>query len=151
MLIKCPECNKEISDKSDVCIHCGFPIKDSKVQNAMCQINNNSYDFSIVLNKIQNKETPGLVIRSIRDICDMSLSDAKKLYDNIIETHTIPKEFNCDNIVKPQNNIPKCPTCGSTNIQKIGTGERVASVAMLGLFSKKINKSYKCLNCKCTW
>ena len=25
-LIKCPECEKEISDKADVCIHCGNPI-----------------------------------------------------------------------------------------------------------------------------
>ena len=48
-------------------------------------------------------------------------------------------------------NVPKCPTCDSTNIQKIGTGERVASVAMLGIFSKKINKSFKCKNCGYTW
>lgn len=27
-LIKCPECEKEISDKSDICIGCGFPIKE---------------------------------------------------------------------------------------------------------------------------
>lgn len=27
-LIKCPECEKEISDKSEKCIGCGFPIKD---------------------------------------------------------------------------------------------------------------------------
>ena len=26
-LIKCPECAKEISDKADVCVNCGFPIK----------------------------------------------------------------------------------------------------------------------------
>lgn len=52
---------------------------------------------------------------------------------------------------KPQPNIPKCPTCNSTNIQKIGTGERVASVAMLGLFSKKINKTFKCKDCGFTW
>lgn len=25
-LINCPECGKEISDKSNVCIHCGYPI-----------------------------------------------------------------------------------------------------------------------------
>lgn len=25
-LIKCPECGKEISDKAEKCIHCGFPI-----------------------------------------------------------------------------------------------------------------------------
>ena len=26
MLIKCPECGKEISDESKQCVHCGFPI-----------------------------------------------------------------------------------------------------------------------------
>lgn len=25
-LINCPECGKEISDKSPACIHCGYPI-----------------------------------------------------------------------------------------------------------------------------
>ena len=26
-MINCPECEKEISDKAESCIHCGFPIK----------------------------------------------------------------------------------------------------------------------------
>lgn len=46
---------------------------------------------------------------------------------------------------------PKCPTCQSTNVQKIEIGERVASVAIFGIFSKKINKSFKCKNCGYTW
>ena len=45
----------------------------------------------------------------------------------------------------------KCPTCSSTNVQKIDGLERMGSVAMWGLFSKKINKSFKCNNCKYTW
>lgn len=27
-LIKCPECGKEISDKAEICVNCGFPIKN---------------------------------------------------------------------------------------------------------------------------
>lgn len=30
-LIKCVDCGKEISDKSEFCIHCGCPIKKKKV------------------------------------------------------------------------------------------------------------------------
>lgn len=30
-LIKCPECGKEISDLSEACIHCGYPLHSSKV------------------------------------------------------------------------------------------------------------------------
>lgn len=48
-------------------------------------------------------------------------------------------------------NKPKCPTCGSTNIKKIGGIERGASIAAFGIFSKKINKTFKCCNCGYTW
>lgn len=48
-------------------------------------------------------------------------------------------------------NKPKCPTCGSTNIKKIGGIERGASIVAFGLFSKKINKTFKCNNCGYTW
>ena len=27
-LIRCPECNKEVSDKANFCIHCGFPLEN---------------------------------------------------------------------------------------------------------------------------
>ena len=29
-LIKCPECGKEISDKANACIHCGYPLNEQK-------------------------------------------------------------------------------------------------------------------------
>ena len=48
-------------------------------------------------------------------------------------------------------NLPKCPACGSLNVKKIGSVERVASVGFFGLFSKKINKSFECKNCGYTW
>lgn len=48
-------------------------------------------------------------------------------------------------------NKPKCPTCGSTNIKKMGEIERGASIAVFGIFSKKINKTFKCCNCGYTW
>ena len=49
------------------------------------------------------------------------------------------------------DNKPKCPTCGSTNVQPIGAGEKIISSALFGLFSTKIRKSYKCNNCKYMW
>ena len=29
-MINCPECEKEISDKAESCIHCGFPLINTK-------------------------------------------------------------------------------------------------------------------------
>ncbi len=50
-----------------------------------------------------------------------------------------------------QQNKPKCPTCGSTNIKSISALNCGVSVAVLGIFSKKINKSFECRNCGYTW
>lgn len=77
--------------------------------------------------------------------------------DNIIEYESRMSQFRIQVQQQEQleqkrsNNIPKCPTCGSTNIRPISGTERAVSVIGLGLFSKKINKTYKCLNCKHTW
>lgn len=49
------------------------------------------------------------------------------------------------------NNVPKCPSCGSSNVSKIGVVNRVVSTTMLGLASSKIGKTHKCNNCGTTW
>lgn len=50
-----------------------------------------------------------------------------------------------------QKDVPKCPTCGSTNIKRITTLDRAVSVGTLGLLSGKIGKNYECLDCKAKW
>lgn len=50
-----------------------------------------------------------------------------------------------------QTNIPKCPTCGSTNVKRITTANRAVSVLTLGILSGKIGKNYECLDCKAKW
>ena len=35
-LIKCPECGKEISNKANTCIHCGYPIHKHLPQVKVC-------------------------------------------------------------------------------------------------------------------
>ena len=54
-------------------------------------------------------------------------------------------------ILEEQSRVPKCPICQSTNIRKMGGVERGASIYAFGLFSKKINKTFKCQNCGYTW
>ncbi len=48
-------------------------------------------------------------------------------------------------------NTLHCPTCGSTNIKKLDVVDRAVSVGFFGIFSNKINKSFKCKDCGCTW
>jgi len=54
-------------------------------------------------------------------------------------------------ILEEQSCSPECPTCHSKNVQSISGVERGVSIIGLGIFSKKINKSYKCKHCGYTW
>jgi hypothetical protein len=54
-------------------------------------------------------------------------------------------------ILEEQAQIPKCPSCGSSNISKIGVVNKVISTALLGLASSKIGKTHKCNNCGTMW
>lgn len=49
------------------------------------------------------------------------------------------------------DNKPHCPQCKSTNIKSISGLNRGASIAIWGIFSKKINKCFECKNCGYTW
>ena len=45
-------------------------------------------------------------------------------------------------------NLPRCPTCSSTNIEKISGANKAASVAVFGILSLgHISKTFKCKNC----
>lgn len=46
---------------------------------------------------------------------------------------------------------PRCPTCTSTDIRKIGTAERGVSAVTLGVLSNKVGKTFQCNHCGYTW
>lgn len=49
------------------------------------------------------------------------------------------------------NNIPKCPTCNSTDITCISATAKVVNTAMFGIFGQKRKRQFKCNNCKYEW
>lgn len=50
-----------------------------------------------------------------------------------------------------EDNKPKCPTCGSTNIEKISLGKKAVGGALFGLFSSNVRKSMHCKSCGYKW
>lgn len=50
-----------------------------------------------------------------------------------------------------EDNKPKCPTCGSTNIEKISLGKKAVGGALFGIFSSDVRKSMHCKNCGYKW
>lgn len=95
------------------------------------------------------------------------ISNSTDFYDAMIELHDkdiieyelkmsqFRAQVNVQNEIKQQSNQqsnqPKCPTCGSTNIHKISTGKRAASILGFGILSSNIGKTYECLDCKYKW
>lgn len=58
---------------------------------------------------------------------------------------------NCGCPISKASNVPKCPTCGSTNVEKISLGSKVVGGAMFGLFSSNVRKTMKCNHCGHKW
>lgn len=46
--------------------------------------------------------------------------------------------------------VPKCPTYGSPDVEKISLSSKVAG-ALFGLFSSNVRKAMHCRNCGYTW
>ena len=70
------------------------------------------------------------------------LLEAKMKYD------TLYKNTGSENKNKY---IPKCPTCGSPNIEKLGMVGKMVSTELFGLASNSIGKTFKCKNCGYNW
>lgn len=63
---------------------------------------------------------------------------------------TIRNQIQQQKQVKTQQkvqNIPHCPTCGSTNIQKISETKRWLSTGLFGLASSDVGKTMVCKKC----
>lgn len=157
MLIECSECKKQISDKANNCPNCGCPIDKMEMGN-YCNINGRAYNLSdiiTILPKVGNKDTdvhPYYIIGMLRDRTPLNPQSANELANIILETKVIPEEFNGDIEIKNESsNIPKCPTCGSTNIEKISLTKKAFGGAMFGLFSSDVRNTMKCKNCGAKW
>ena len=48
-------------------------------------------------------------------------------------------------------NTPHCPTCGSTNIQKISDTKRWLTTGLFGLASSDVGKTMVCKKCGYKW
>lgn len=150
-LIKCPECGKEISDKSKVCIHCGYPLINTE-----CVIKGKVYDLSDAMTILLSGDIL-LGIKEIREKTLLGLSDAKKLADEIRSTRKIPEIFTPEHSYEVDKEISKsadqqsvtCPYCHSTDVKKITVGSKALHTAVFGLLSMGRNsKQWHCNNCK---
>lgn len=175
-LITCPECQSNVSEYAESCPQCGCPINiikqkllshkdtnNSTQSSNVCCIAGITFNLSDAKKQILNDCNYLDGIKTIRNITGLGLKDASNIAETIRNTKTIPTEILKEQLLdfssferfnRPQTkplHVPKCPTCGSLDVGNIGGLERGASILTLGIFSKKINKSFKCNNCGYLW
>lgn len=158
----CPNCNKTklnasqlFDDKDIIDFYKGYlffyKIEDENSNICPCCKNEGLVDsvltedeFVIIQKCTQNRQVLELMI------------ELKK--NNIVDFELKLNQFKLqqeqsENIKEQQreSSIPHCPHCHSTNIKSVSGLNRGVSIAMLGIFSKKINKSFECKDCGYTW
>lgn len=152
-LIICPECGKEVSDKSENCIHCGFPLKNTK-----CNINGIIYDFKdeLPIALLEKMEDYMPAIGKIREKTSMTLTDGCDLVDIIREIKSIPPTFTPKYPLENREELyedskaknVECPYCHSTNTKKITMTSKAVHTALFGVFSVSRNsKNFHCHEC----
>ena len=149
------ECGKQLSQYAEACPSCGFPIRKFIEEHNFTDLIQTDigkeewHDFAhsySELDEIDDKQIELAKQYGHNQFEEKIFNERTKKRDEEILAMRNPRP-----VKTTPTNTPKCPTCGSTNIQRIGAVERGASVLGLGLFSKKINKTFKCNSCMYTW
>lgn len=158
-LINCSECGKEISDKAVACPNCGCPVelmvkieKDPetiKYEFIKKKLEDNNYFRAKTILECQRElQIPPEETQIIVDKLILEHEKADKEREASIKSKRLIYERNEE---QKAQNIPKCPTCGSTDIEKIGMMGKMLSTELFGLASSSIGKTFKCNDCGYKW
>lgn len=124
--------NKEYT----VCPFCGTTLMDASISQE---------DFAILedVSNCNRQFLEAMIKLHDEDIIEyeLKMSQFKAQAD---QTKTVEEQ-------KQNENLPKCPTCQSTNIEKISFGKKAFGGAMFGIFSSDVRKIMHCKNCGYKW
>lgn len=192
MLIKCPECGKEVSDRAPACIHCGCPLDTTKDDATI--INDKSINLAPILqywsvgNKPQAvallREQAGITVKEALDYLNRLSATPKNITttqpsvkraeptkrckkcgavypasDEVCpscgkDAFTIMKDTSAtmkDSSAPRNEYTAKCPTCGSTDVERISATAKVVNIGLFGIFGNKRKKQFKCKSCRYMW
>lgn len=202
-LIKCTECNHDVSDKAVNCPNCGYAVENilndilrsSSYDNRIyCMINGKNRDITDLIHNLSSlkKEEMDSFTEWIKCVKESKPKEFKKAFEKLVkngdeflaktneiegyykELDLVPEEMDIfllkliENDLKPfdfdgktlsewkserasKNSAVKkvhCPYCSSTNVSRISTVKKSASILSFGILSNKIGKQWHCNNCK---
>ena len=141
MMVYCPKCGN-IGGENDICNFCG--TKEIVTPYSWDKwLYNGGYDFDPSKKILEEYVKPN------------PLFD-EELYNKRVGVEKAQQQATLDmmRMEKQQAqraNVPKCPTCGSTNVERISTAQKAFGFALVGLFSSNLGKTMHCKNCGYKW
>lgn len=141
-LIKCPECGKMFSEFAISCPECGCPTEKIK------EITKNNIEDNISLPEkcpICGINTRDHIVENKCNVCGYDYRTSKQELNVILENRK--RENSAHQSTKQSSNVPHCPVCNSTNIEKISVGKKIKGSMLFGLFSNDAKKQMHCKDC----
>ena len=127
---------ERIDEDATVCPFCGYPIIDTGIDRK------DYCDLSLASN--YNRQLVDAMI-------ELKKKDPIEYETKMIEFRKESERIMDEADAVAAGNLPKCPTCGSTNIERISVGKKLTGGALFGLLSSNVRKTMHCRNCGYKW
>ncbi len=158
----CLKCRRQLFDSDTVCDRCKSTVIMDKVQFDTLY---NQYKASTDKQQAQLRMSPEYkeFYEYVFPLVKKPTAEERELQRKITKEKEILKQKQEQEYIRTHSkhiksqyepikqNIPHCPTCGSTNVKPLSTTSKVLGVLAIGLASKQIGKSYMCKDCKYYW
>ena len=144
----CPKCRGLYFDQDQQCDNCKIELLDKDDFNTTLgeyyQMNHSQ--------RVANRYNPQYEIvckYQFPEIYEYNEQKSQQEYE-ALQRRAQQKRIEKERIEKQQN-TPKCPTCGSTNIEKISTTKKALGFVAVGIFSSNFGKTMHCKQCGYKW
>lgn len=125
-LINCPECNNQVSDRAEICIHCGFPLSYKVNVDNSCEISVSDEQLEEIYNDCDKKRMQ--MIQKVGEITGWDLIKSKSRVDEFWNKKFPQKELSYTpqkEIIKKDNRNPQHVFSGIYRYTVLGKQEEV--------------------------
>lgn len=138
MLYYCEKCGGTDVLDFDVCVQCGShnsykPVPDEYVDGYAIK---DSLKEQFIKNIVKSSPNFDQVCWDRRE----TFKEIQKHNNELLENDKVK-----------QANVPRCPTCSSTNLKKITVTSKAMNTALFGLLGTKRHRTFHCNNCGYEW
>lgn len=144
----CPKCRGLYFDNDIECQNCKIELIDKEIFNSALD----EYYQMNQEQRINNRCNPRYETICKYQFPDDYEYDEEKSRQEILEMKERVRRKREERMtIEKEQNVPKCPTCGSTNVNKISTTKKAMGFLTVGVFSSNLGKTMECKNCGYKW